>query len=548
MKYTEKKGITLIALVITIIVLIILAGVSINIFFANNSIINKAKNARNSYEKAYIDEKVQMIIAEYKIKNYTYGMELSTFLNEQKSKKNIDNWEEIDGSYNIELENYIAIIDKINLSIIDIYENEKMSRIILSKEIAEPNTNITATVKFGNKINYRDSKWIITTNETLGTNESDYTNSFMNETNIIDLSNLAENKYYLHVLVVDEDGNKEEKVKSFIIGYVIEKIILSKPEIILEVGNEEVIAFTIDPSNAKQEIEWTSEDNTIAKVDNNGRVLAISEGKTIITAKVQNSNDVKATCEVKVNKHELNINSYGEKVNYSANDVNDWKIFHIDDDLKQVYIITSDYLPVNKIPTGLETIATSGTYQVYWNSQPTYNIITDEVRNKFKFSWNKNTTGYNIKCISKLLDTQIWKSYATIKGSYAIGSPTIELWINSWNNIYKNDTIIYNPDFDSGYKIDNVDVKDISSKSGYNNDLYFPRKSIIENCKGYWISSPAYYTGNNNCMFNITYDGWIYSNDMNYKNKVYYSLRPVVSIPSELLKYDGENKIWNINE
>ena len=38
-----EKGITLIALVVTIVVLLILAGVSINALFGNNGIIEKAK-------------------------------------------------------------------------------------------------------------------------------------------------------------------------------------------------------------------------------------------------------------------------------------------------------------------------------------------------------------------------------------------------------------------------------------------------------------------------------------------------------------------------
>ena len=40
--YLNQKGITLIALVVTIVVLLILAGVSINALFGNNGIISRA--------------------------------------------------------------------------------------------------------------------------------------------------------------------------------------------------------------------------------------------------------------------------------------------------------------------------------------------------------------------------------------------------------------------------------------------------------------------------------------------------------------------------
>ena len=58
MRKTLKKenGITLIALVITIIILIILAGVSIGILFNENGIITKAKQAKSDYENAQKEE------------------------------------------------------------------------------------------------------------------------------------------------------------------------------------------------------------------------------------------------------------------------------------------------------------------------------------------------------------------------------------------------------------------------------------------------------------------------------------------------------------
>ena len=48
----EQKGITLVALVVTIIVLIILAGVSISLVLGNEGIVNKAKQGRDNYADA----------------------------------------------------------------------------------------------------------------------------------------------------------------------------------------------------------------------------------------------------------------------------------------------------------------------------------------------------------------------------------------------------------------------------------------------------------------------------------------------------------------
>ena len=50
--FKKEKGITLVALVVTIVVLLILAGVSISLVLSNNGVINKAKNARTQYQNA----------------------------------------------------------------------------------------------------------------------------------------------------------------------------------------------------------------------------------------------------------------------------------------------------------------------------------------------------------------------------------------------------------------------------------------------------------------------------------------------------------------
>ena len=48
----KNKGITLVALVVTIVVLLILAGVSINLVLGNNGIIAKAKDAQRESAEA----------------------------------------------------------------------------------------------------------------------------------------------------------------------------------------------------------------------------------------------------------------------------------------------------------------------------------------------------------------------------------------------------------------------------------------------------------------------------------------------------------------
>ena len=59
-KNVGDEGITLVALVVTIIILLILAGVTINMVLGQNGLIQKSKIAKEKYENAALDEKAQL--------------------------------------------------------------------------------------------------------------------------------------------------------------------------------------------------------------------------------------------------------------------------------------------------------------------------------------------------------------------------------------------------------------------------------------------------------------------------------------------------------
>ena len=69
MKTKEMKGITLVALVVTIVVLLILAGVSINLVLGNNGIITKAKEAAEKTAEAQEKEMTERNLLEQELEN-----------------------------------------------------------------------------------------------------------------------------------------------------------------------------------------------------------------------------------------------------------------------------------------------------------------------------------------------------------------------------------------------------------------------------------------------------------------------------------------------
>ena len=62
--FKEQKGVTLIALVITIIVLLILAGVSIAMLTGDNGILTKASSSNETNSIAQIKEDVSLAVSE----------------------------------------------------------------------------------------------------------------------------------------------------------------------------------------------------------------------------------------------------------------------------------------------------------------------------------------------------------------------------------------------------------------------------------------------------------------------------------------------------
>ncbi len=97
---------------------------------------------------------------------------------------------------------------------------------------------------------------------------------------------------------IDKDGillpyNEEIKNQS---------ISLDKSSLTLKENNTKNLIATTTPSAL--DLEWSSSEDTIATVDENGKVTGIKEGTCIITAQIKGT-DVKATCEVTVTKEDI---------------------------------------------------------------------------------------------------------------------------------------------------------------------------------------------------------------------------------------------------
>ena len=273
---------------------------------------------------------------------------------------------------------------------------------------------------------------------------------------------------------------------------------------------------------------------------------------------------------------------YGDFINYGVdlginNDANlqadsnspEWEIFYKDEDT--TYIIAKDYVKWSNV-TNQATLnnspASGNPYALDWsNSSIPKTGINDifysdnekitKLANKYLYGWKNAMTNNNItmntndnaKITALLMDTEIWKSLTNNNSSlYAIGCPTIEMWVNSWNDKYPEQQIYLSNDINGiGYKIGTENNTDNSftinnNWAGRNDKMYFPHDGVVSKCEGYCIASPS--SVGDTKLIRVNYQKTIGNTGSLGKHG---SLRPVVCIPSSVkIFWNSNEKTWGI--
>lgn len=108
----RNKGITLVALVITIVVLSIITGVTIAAF-SNNSIVDKSKKAKDDTIKMQTEEEIYLYLKEWNIENANTNQEktLEDFFDQKLQQGNIQKVEKEDENIEIVKNGYIITIN-----------------------------------------------------------------------------------------------------------------------------------------------------------------------------------------------------------------------------------------------------------------------------------------------------------------------------------------------------------------------------------------------------------------------------------------------------
>lgn len=222
---------------------------------------------------------------------------------------------------------------------------------------------------------------------------------------------------------------------------------------------------------------------------------------------------------------QVELPSIGSEVNYTTylNEVelSDWKVFYTEDNY--IYLILADYLPNEAVSlSGLTKYGTYGIGLEYDNSK----VFIDKMT---------NTANWSNLLIGSLNGTDI--NLSSNPNVWAMGAPTVELFLDSWNKSYPNNKLYSNYDLSDDvkwYYFGTTPNPEVDSMIGplnmyeLNNTLYAPHESYIDDwCYGYWLAA-GYYSGN---ICNVRMEDWD-SNDSSTSSA--YAFRPVIKLPASL--------------
>ena len=289
-----KNGITLIALVITIIVLLILVGVTIATLTGDNGILTKAQNAKEKNAQKTVEEQIKLAVQASKINE---GLVIDKDILEQELTNNgieITKSENDELPWTVKKDGYVYTISKNG----EVKEKEGIAITTGDIEILKGSTKgkkVSAQILSGET---GTIKWESTGNITISATEGNEitvnVNSNANAGDTATITARIDGKTYQDSINV--------KIVTQVTSVTAEKIEVS-------IGDKKKIEkITATPENAEgiEVTSYVSQDTTKVTVDEKtGEVTGVQEGETTVTISAKGKLSgavVTGTCSVKVTK------------------------------------------------------------------------------------------------------------------------------------------------------------------------------------------------------------------------------------------------------
>ena len=470
-KIKTNKGITLVALVITIIILLILAGISI-MSLTNTGLFGKAQEAKTKTKMADAKDAIMLTLNEWQMEHATLDTTLEAFFNEKVKSGELSGFEEnegTEGEYKVSKDGYYVVINSNG----EIVEN-------IAKEGPKPQiTNIKIT--------------------TDGTTEA------------ADNSQPSGTKLKINFDTSIEGGT----IKSV------------TPAVPYETnGTETEVTFKVVGTVGGDDFETTRTTSVASKYKVSkytAATMASATNKSEIYGKPVSYTPAGVTTDVgwKIFYSDgtniyLIADNYVERTALPASTKDGVATDNKPDEGSSGYKRTAYFTRILNDYTGSESIASEK---------------LRKLNNSF-FSQKFTSTNNNMKAVAYMMDTTAWGGYkdAAGKAEYVIGGPTIEMLFNSYNQSHGT-SYITKATSATGYKISKDTEENLTTSIGSmlstSDSLYVI--SSTTNAQAMWVASPSAYSAL--YLMYVAYGGRVSYDSYNTDG---FGFRPLVCLNSNV--------------
>ena len=528
-----QNGITLIALVVTIVVLLILAGVSLNAIFSENGIINRAKDAQNKMNEAQnndwdtingLDNWIYEVTGESKPITNPYdpnGWTIAYICNNgtwSDTPLTAANGDTIPKGTQI-VAKFYATGEKITPPAIEelgitSQEGEAYKVVIEGTgamgallTVSQNGDEDTVTGAGWQKQTAAYLEWVV--------------NGMEGDAVSLTIPYITEVTICNGITSIG-DG-------AFAFATSLDKAIL--PNSITRMGE---VAFTNGNEDDTKVTKLIVSNETEAKKINSLND-SVPYAKTVVT----NENNIAQNTinAAEVANHPV-VYCGKEVTGYTCDNsagISKWKIYHSDG--KNIYLIADNYITAEYIPskdgatmtTNINRPNTCYFENALLNKYTGAATITDANITpwlsylKSSYGGSDNTNN-NMKATAYLLDTEIWKGFKnSTKAEYAIGAPTLDMFVASYNTRFAKQIEIIAQE--TGYKVKFTDGNSYESTLDTYDYLTAHQIKDIEAADTMWFASPS--ADGDSTLMNVGYDGNVMNGS--YGNG-YLGLHPIVCL------------------
>ena len=289
-KEYKNKGITLIALVLTIIILLILSGISIS-NLNGSGLFQKSEEATRISEIKQIEEYARILYMEGQMEEILGGeaITIAGVINGLKEKKYIIKRQitEEDAIIGIFVKNKECIMEKESTEIITyeiVYDEGKVRYFVEVQgkdyEILFNNGEITVNTEESNI----DETEIVRNEVTVETKDANIVKATIKENTEDILLESGTTGGIVEVTITEKNSNVT-KTFNVVVKEPATSLTVTPTEVTIMRESTTKLTATLEPSNTTDKVVWNSSDEAIAKVSEDGTVTGMAIGTAIITAK-----------------------------------------------------------------------------------------------------------------------------------------------------------------------------------------------------------------------------------------------------------------------